>query len=250
MKTSENTELINTALAQARSEIKAPAKDSVNPYYGSRFASLLNVEDAILPALNKSGITIIQAPEFDNVGPLLTTRLIHQSGQYIESTVRLCVGKADAQGWMAALSYARRGCLQSLLCVCAMDDLDGEDAVNRSEPGQKRQGLSASAPQETLENHVAEDANRRASVNQIASLNEIYHGNISGLLFLLRTKNPALKSIDELRESVAEAMITRASDFMARAIMHTQELKANAGSDTIIANVKFSDTEDLDNRPI
>jgi len=50
------------------------------------------------------------------------TRLMHTSGQWIESTLWLPVGKADAQGVGAAITYARRYALQSILGVPAADD--------------------------------------------------------------------------------------------------------------------------------
>ena len=87
MRTSESIGKIASALVKAQAAIKFAVKDSVNPHLKNRYADLASVITACKEHLNAEGIAVIQMPENSEPGYLyLTTRLLHESGEWIEAT--------------------------------------------------------------------------------------------------------------------------------------------------------------------
>ena len=129
------------SLLKAQAEIRNPPKDSINPHFKSRYADLATVRDCVVPVLVKHGLSVVQLPCDLDGSPALTTVLVHQSGEYFETTIRLHPVKQDPQGVGSALTYARRYALQSLVCIAAEDDDDGNAASQPS--GQRQQNPQA-----------------------------------------------------------------------------------------------------------
>ncbi len=126
MKTSESIKEIAAALVKAQDDIRFAVKDSTNPHFKSRYADLGSVIVAIKESLNNCGIAFIQMPTESQTGTLaLTTRLIHQSGEWIEDTAVCPLQKNDPQGYGSALTYLRRYSLASITGLYQDDD-DGE----------------------------------------------------------------------------------------------------------------------------
>jgi hypothetical protein len=135
------------ALVAAQAEMRNPPKDSVNPHFKSRFADLATVLDTVKPVLAKFKLGVVQLPcEVDGVGPALSTMLIHESGEYVRSTIGLRPIKADPQSTGAALTYARRYGLQAVLGITADDDDDGNDGNHASRAPQQRQQPALTHP--------------------------------------------------------------------------------------------------------
>jgi hypothetical protein len=68
----------------------------------------------------------------------LTTRLVHESGEWIETNFSLPAGKMDPQAAGSAITYARRYSLMAMLNMPAVDD-DGEASMPRStKPGEPK----------------------------------------------------------------------------------------------------------------
>ena len=119
MKTSESILKIAPALLKAQKKIGSAVKDSVNPFFKSKYADLGSVMEACKDALNENGITVLQP-----VGEgILETVLLHESGEYISESMRI-VSKSDnnPQEQGSAITYARRYSLQSLVFIPAEDD--------------------------------------------------------------------------------------------------------------------------------
>lgn len=137
MKTSENLTKIAPALLAAQAEIKSALKDSTNPHFKNRYADLESVIAAVKPSLNKHGIVYLQPASESEDGRLhLTTRLLHESGEWMESTAVCPLPKADPQGFGSAMTYLRRYSLASFIGVAQSDD-DGEGAAHREEAAPK-----------------------------------------------------------------------------------------------------------------
>ena len=118
---------IAAALAKAQGIIKNPEKLRKNPHFKSTYADLAAGFDCIRPALSANGIAFVQAPLITPEGVVLETRLIHSSGQYLGCRYPVASASADHQKLGAAMTYAKRQALFSLVGVCGDDDLDGED---------------------------------------------------------------------------------------------------------------------------
>lgn len=123
MKTSESINKIAPALLKAQRAIKFAVKDSQNPHFRSTYADLSSVIEACKPALNEAGIVFIQMAEPCDPGSIaLTTRLIHESGEWIESTATCAAAKPDAQAFGSATTYLRRYTLASAVGLYQDDD--------------------------------------------------------------------------------------------------------------------------------
>jgi hypothetical protein len=128
MKSSDSITKIAAALVRAQSEITFASKDAQNPHFKNYYADLPAVIDAVKPALNKHGIAFIQSPSPSDDGRLhLTTRLIHESGEWLEDTAVCPLPKADPQGFGSAMTYLRRYSLAAITGLYQDDD-DGEGA--------------------------------------------------------------------------------------------------------------------------
>ena len=129
MKTSDTITKIADALVKAQSAMKPALKDSRNPHFNSRYADLASVWDAIREPLTSNGLSVIQMVGSNELEKTtLTTRVTHVSGEWIESTWQIPVGKQDPQGLGSAISYARRYALASAIGV-VQDDDDGNAAM-------------------------------------------------------------------------------------------------------------------------
>lgn len=127
MKTSTNISAIAPALLKAQKAIKAALKDATNPHFKSKYADLSSVIDAVKEPLNANGITFLQGVEDAEHGVAVETMLLHESGEWMSSTIKIPATKQDAQGYGSATTYARRYGLQAMCGVPAEDD-DGNAA--------------------------------------------------------------------------------------------------------------------------
>jgi hypothetical protein len=126
---SEDITKIAAALGSALPKMEAATKDSKNPHFNSKYADLSAVMDACKPHLAAQGIVVMQPPATTEDGGAVSvsTVLLHNSGQWIASTLTLRPTKQDPQGMGSAITYARRYSLQSMLGIPAEDD-DGNAA--------------------------------------------------------------------------------------------------------------------------
>lgn len=128
MITSESIKAIAPALLKAQKAITFAAKDAKNPHFKSSYASLPSVIDALKGALNDNGIVFIQTTSPSDSGMMnLTTRLLHETGEWIEDTATVPLPKADPQGYGSAVTYARRYSLAAMMGLYQDDD-DGNAA--------------------------------------------------------------------------------------------------------------------------
>lgn len=126
MKKSESIKNICKALITFNVKVGAIIKDSKNPFFKSSYASLDNILDAIKIPLAESGLAVMQFPTGDHC---LTTIVMHESGEWIQSIYRIRPIKDDAQGIGSCLTYQKRYALVSALCLNILEkDDDGNQA--------------------------------------------------------------------------------------------------------------------------
>jgi len=133
---SESVAAIATALAKAQIELSNPEKAMVGTVYNSRsdspqsfrYASLSSGLDIVRKALGGHQIAIAQTTDIDRAGGTLnlTTVLLHTSGEWISSHWPVCqLSETSAPRRMgAALTYARRYALFTMVGIAGEDDLD------------------------------------------------------------------------------------------------------------------------------
>jgi hypothetical protein len=140
MKTSDKIDLIAAALVKLQAEIEPAIKDSENPHFKSHFASLDSIWSVAAPVLTKNNIAVFQGGDLDGSIPVLVTRLIHSSGQWIEGRFPLLSMKPnDPQAQGSSITYAKRYGLAAALGITTIDD-DGNAAASAPPPAAKREG--------------------------------------------------------------------------------------------------------------
>lgn len=129
MQSSSEIHELAAALSLAQGELENAAKASVNPAFRSKYADITACLDVVRPCLSKHGLALAQGiEERDEAKIAVTTRLLHKSGQWLESTLVIPLGKKDAQGVGAAATYGRRYGLAAMIGLGQEDD-DGNTAT-------------------------------------------------------------------------------------------------------------------------
>lgn len=127
---SEFTHELAAALAKAHMEMAVAGEKSDNPFFKSKYADLAEVVRVSRPVLSKNGITIPQVLVDSDDGSWLISRMIHTSGQWIESRVRVKPPKGDIQSYASMVTYLRRYSYSALTgVVCSEEDDDAETVV-------------------------------------------------------------------------------------------------------------------------
>lgn len=160
--TSNETNLLDAALAKAQGEIENAVKNSTNPHFRSKYANLEGVIDASKESLAKHEINLTQwvIHSSDNMVHMVT-RLAHK-GQFMQATSSIPVVKQDPQGYGSAISYLRRYAMMAALGMASEDD-DGNQAV-------------ASKPKPLAERVQAKPAE---VVQQVKTENKVKYNNMA-----------------------------------------------------------------------
>src|SRR5664280_2065867 len=159
-RSSESVAAIATALAKAQIELSNPEKAMVGTIYNTRsespqsfrYASLSSGLDIIRKTLGGQQIAIAQTTDIDRASGTvnLTTVLLHTSGEWISSHWPVCqLSETSAPRRMgAALTYARRYALFTMVGIAGEDDLDAPpDAVSDAGEGHQTTAIGvAPAP--------------------------------------------------------------------------------------------------------
>lgn len=129
---SEDINELSTALAKAQGEYTIAGLNRQNPYFKSKYADLASVVNAARPALTKYGLSVVQnILAHDDGSSVLHTILMHTSGQYMESRMKILPAKSDIQAISSYTTYIKRMAFASLVGVVTGDEMDddGEAAV-------------------------------------------------------------------------------------------------------------------------
>jgi hypothetical protein len=138
MERSDSIKHLAAALNKAQAEMSGAKKGANNPFFKSKYADLNAVVDAVRIPFAENGLSYSQFPVMDENRVGVETILMHDSGEFIASTLMLPTGKLDAQAAGSAITYARRYSLQSIAGIPAEDD-DGNAAVKGGHAKQAKQ---------------------------------------------------------------------------------------------------------------
>jgi hypothetical protein len=129
MNTSESIKQVAAAFLAAQKEMGNAIKGSVNPFLKNKYADLNSVREAVIPALNHHGISVIQPHVIMDGRNYVETILLHESGEFISGLTEIVFAdKNNAQAQGSGITYARRYGLQSI-CNIGADDDDGNTAT-------------------------------------------------------------------------------------------------------------------------
>lgn len=171
------------ALASAQAKFGIAELDRVNPHFKSRYASLASIMRVVQPHLGEAGVAIVQMPSIQNGEVVLTTRLIHSSGESIESVLSAPAPKDrgnPVQGMASVLTYLRRYAISAMLGVATGEDDDGNggDAAPPSPPQPKS---APPAPKQTPKIDRGEAMRKLHGVAQDVGLDHDQLRDITGL---------------------------------------------------------------------
>lgn len=128
MQTSNETTNLYKAIIEAAPEVQAIGKSK--QAYGYKYATLDSLIDMLRQVLPKHGVWFAQFPGRIGEKSILTTRIFHVSGEWMEDSIEMTdtelQGKAnDTQKVGASITYFRRYALSSIFGVAADEDVDG-----------------------------------------------------------------------------------------------------------------------------
>jgi len=146
---------IASALVKAQKAFGPALKTHTNPAFKSRYADLGACIEAVIDALNGSGIALIQKQHPNDGGVTVETIFVHESGEMLSAgMLSVPAVKQDPQGYGSALTYARRYSLMAA-CGIAPEDDDGNAA---SKPRQQQQPA-----------HATKDTSPKATAQRVAA---------------------------------------------------------------------------------
>ncbi len=186
MKISESIKELSTALSKFQGEVKNPHNEATNPQYKSKYAPLDVVINTIKPLLSKHGLSFIQSTSTEGESVGITTLLLHESGEWIESDTMFLpayqlkgggVKEFNAQGIGSSTTYGRRYQLSAMLGLSSEDDDDangqvfgGNDSGNKGKTANtdKARGTSATTAQPSARDKAIADAKAKAEAKTAA----------------------------------------------------------------------------------
>jgi len=146
-RSSETIGTIAAALAKAQAQLVNPEKSLVGTIRSEqvsgsersfRYAPLSSGLDIVRKTLSQHEIATIQTTSIDESASIvrLSTVLAHASGEWIASDWPVCAisETATPQRMGAALTYARRYALFTLVGIAGEDDLDAPDLLSPTGP--------------------------------------------------------------------------------------------------------------------
>ncbi len=157
-RSSESVAAIATALAKAQTELSNPEKAMVGTVFNTRcdspqsfrYASLASGLDIIRKTLGGQQIAVAQTTDIDRASGTvnLTTVLLHTSGEWISSDWPVCqLSETSAPRRMgAALTYARRYALFTMVGIAGEDDLDAPPDITNDPPEGNKSAATGLAP--------------------------------------------------------------------------------------------------------
>jgi hypothetical protein len=156
-RSSETIGTIAAALAKAQAQLVNPEKSLVatirstdeprRPERSFRYAPLSTGLDIVRKTLSQYEIATVQTTSIDEIAGIvrLSTVLAHASGEWIASDWPVCaITETAAPHRMgAALTYARRYALFTLVGIAGEDDLDAPDLIAPATPASKSERPTA-----------------------------------------------------------------------------------------------------------
>ena len=203
-RSSETIGAIAAALAKAQAELTNPEKSliatirAIGPRERDqtfRYAALSSGLDIVRKTLGSHEIATVQTTAIDKEAGLirLTTTLAHSSGEWLSSEWPVCaISETAAPRRMgAALTYARRYALFTLVGIAGEDDLDAPDlnlrveAVSKWGAPAKGNGASSIGKAETAElepreAEIAEGADAKADPDALRLSRSLSNGRVQG----------------------------------------------------------------------
>ena len=139
IKSSEQINEISLALSLAQSQMGFAKKESINPHFKSKYANLEALIEATKKPLADNGLAIFQGSYTQDGYLTVTTRLLHKSGQWLETSVAMKPKDLLPQSIGSALTYGKRYGWGLVTGISGDEDDDGNIAQGSGREPQKSQ---------------------------------------------------------------------------------------------------------------
>lgn len=155
MQKSESIKELAAALCKFQADVSNPKNTARNPMFNSKYAPLEVVITTVKPIMARHGLSFLQSTSTEGENVIITTLLMHESGEWIESDPltlpayqsRKGGGKEfTAQGAGSAITYGRRYSLSAMLGISSEDDDDADHASHQR--NQQQQNQQRNQPQQ------------------------------------------------------------------------------------------------------
>lgn len=205
---SEDIKELAAALSKAQGQYKPLGENRENPYFKSSYADLDGIFRATRAALSLNGLSFSQQIKNTDEGQtILHTKLMHASGQWIESRNRVIPVKNDMQTLGSTLSYLKRYAALAILGISSTNDAEDDDAEVAMVPIRDvyAKGTALNTKYNPKEN-VAETVSKEQIEEleyELASYTDIAEMVLSGLKIQSiadMPKNKYMQSIKRIRE--------------------------------------------------
>tara|TARA_X000001382_G_scaffold82702_1_gene58430 strand:+ start:1483 stop:1959 length:477 start_codon:yes stop_codon:yes gene_type:complete len=113
-----------TLLKQVRKQIQPIKRDGKNPHFGSHYATLDNVIEAVTSPLDDAGFFLTHRTFGNEHGMFVQTSIIYEEDRnlVLSTDIPIVLHKQDMQALGGAITYARRYGILSLLNLPTEDD--------------------------------------------------------------------------------------------------------------------------------
>lgn len=154
MKTSQELKNIYSAIIKARPEIAPIARTKSARNY--KYATLDSVIELLSLVLPKHGLGWLQTLSTEDGQPILVTRMIHESGEWIEDAMvlpqtKLNGGANESQELGASITYFKRYALSAIFGIATDDDTDGVAEVRERKQQVRATARAAQQQTETMD---------------------------------------------------------------------------------------------------
>ena len=138
IRTSETIGTLAGALAKAQARITpvvaaetAKVRMKAGGEYSYKYAHLAAVLDACRLPIAENGLALVQFPRLVGDFVVVTTLLVHASGEYLSSDLALRPDTLAPQSIGSAITYARRYSVLAMIGIAPEEDDDGQAAQPR-----------------------------------------------------------------------------------------------------------------------
>jgi len=135
MRESADISKIAPALVRAQGAMESPPRNrsvqvrtQAGASYTFRYATLDKITDMVRHTLAENGLCVLQPIVSTERGPALVTRLLHESGQWMECEVPLPALGNSPQAFGSMVTYVRRYAISAMLNISADEDDDANRA--------------------------------------------------------------------------------------------------------------------------
>ena len=147
MNKSESIANLAQALSKFQGQMTNPKNTAKNPQFNSKYAPLQDILALARPLLSEQGLSLLQSTTGDLENVAISTMLMHESGEYLETDSFVLRGEQsvkgggkvlNVQGAGSMITYIRRYQVSAILGIASEDDDDGNNSSGHQQQGQQR----------------------------------------------------------------------------------------------------------------